>query len=294
MYLICREKDFMSLTLFMYHRVLPRSCSGAITPESFERQLDYIVAHYRMLRAEEVAGYITGELRRDGDCAALSFDDAWVDNAIYATPILKRRYLSALLAVSAGCMHDGSVRSAESDSVLYRSMSEAQAAARAGDASSYMNRAELAAMQDSGCWQLEVHGSRHELGDGGASILSYPQNGMDVSAFRKFLAADLAHARTELEKLTGRNHRMFFWPWGPYSTPAVETARACGFDLQFTVAKGVILNGDDRPVLPRLGVPPRWNKFVRNCTVFRHPLLAAGHGCFHRLKVCFDDRLGSA
>lgn len=285
---------FMALTLFMYHRILPRSCSGAITTADFERQLDYIVAHYRILRAEEVEKYITGELRCGGDCAALSFDDAWIDNAIYATPILRRRYLSALLAVSAGFMHDGPLRHSETDAVLYRDMSEAQAAARSGDASSYMNRAELAAMQDSGCWRLEVHGTRHEPGDGDASVLSYPQNGMDARAFREFLAADLNFARDELAKITGRRHRMLFWPWGHYSTLAVETARECGFLRQFTVAKGVIRNGDDRPVLPRIGVPPRWNKFTRNCLVFRHPLLTAGHECFHRIKVCFDDRVRSA
>ena len=36
-------------------------------------------------------------------------------------------------------------------------------------------------------------------------------------------------------------------------------------------------NGDERVVLPRIGVSPRYRKFVRNCFVFRHPVLAALH-----------------
>ena len=80
---------------------------------------------------------------------------------------------------------------------------------------------------------------------------------------------------------------MFFWPWGHYSAVAVAAARECGFDIQFTVEKGYIRNGDDRAVLPRVGVPPRYRKFVRNCFIFRHPALAFLHGFSHKVKVDF-------
>ena len=103
----------MALTLFMYHRILPREYPGAISAETFERQLDYLAKHYTILRAEQLEDYITGALRVKGDCAGLSFDDAWADNLFYAEPILRRRGLSALLAVSASCLHDGPVRQGE-------------------------------------------------------------------------------------------------------------------------------------------------------------------------------------
>ena len=279
----------MALTLFMYHRVLPEKRPGALTTVEFERSLDYLQTHYRMLPAAEVESYIVGAPDLRGDVAALSFDDAWADNFFYASPVLEKRGLSALLAVSAGCLHDGEVRKSVPREIMYRSMDEAQAAARAGDPSTYLNRAELAAMQASGVWRIEVHGTRHELGSAGASVLSSPQNGMDEAAFRAFLAADLQNARAEVEKLTGRKHRMLFWPWGHYSAAAVETARECGFNIQFTVEKGYIRYGDRRAVLPRVGVPPRYNKFVRNCFVFRHPALAFLHGFSHRVKVDFTD-----
>ena len=91
----------MALTLFMYHRVLPEKCPGALTVAEFERSLDYLQTHYRMLPAAEVEAYVSGGFNVRGDMAALSFDDAWADNLFYASPVLKRRGLSALLAVSA-------------------------------------------------------------------------------------------------------------------------------------------------------------------------------------------------
>lgn len=283
----------MSLTVFMYHRVLPRRLPGALTVGEFERSLDYLERHYRMLPASEVEDFITGARSYRGNFAALSFDDGYADNLFFATPVLKRRGLTALLAVSAGPLRDGEVRSSESDAVLYRPADEACAAWRFGDCSNFLNRAELRAMQDSGVWRLELHGTRHELGSAGFSLLSCPQNGMDEAAFREFLAADLDNARRELSEITGRQHRMFFWPWGHYSRAAVAVARDRGLDIQFTVSKGTIRNGDPRAVLPRIGVSPRYKKFVRNCFVFRHPVLAVVHDIFGRVKVDADQRSGA-
>ena len=279
----------MSLTLFMYHRILPVERPEALSTAVFERQLDYLDRHYRVLSAAEVEKYITGELKIAGDCAALSFDDGGADNLFYADKVLEKHGFSALMAVSAGYLHDGPVRNGEADAVLYRSMAEAQAAARNGDMSSYLSIAELEKMQSSGRWRLEVHGTRHELGDGGASVLSYPQNGRSAAEFREFLASDLENAMDKLSRITGRTHRMMFWPGGHYSTLAVETAASLGLDIQFTVAKGSIRNGDKRSILPRIGASPRWKKFTRNAFVFRHPALAFLHGFSHSLKVNFDD-----
>ena len=84
---------------------------------------------------------------------------------------------------------------------------------------------------------------------------------------------------------------MMFWPWGHYSTLAVDAARTLGLDIQFTVAKGSIRNGDKRRILPRIGASPRWKKFTRNAFVFRHGVLEFLHGFSHSLKVDFDDRM---
>ncbi len=276
----------------MYHRILPEDRPEALSVAVFDRQLEYLDRHYRVLRAADVEKYIAGELKIPGDCAALSFDDGWADNLFYADRVLEKHGFSALMAVSAGYLHDGPVRDGEADAVLYRRMDEAQAAARSGDKSSYLSFSELEKLQSSGRWHFEVHGTRHELGDGGASVLSYPQDGLSVEEFREFLTSDLGGAADELSRITGRKHRMMFWPWGHYSTLAVETAAALGLDIQFTVAKGAIRNGDTRPILPRVGASPRWKKFTRNAFVFRHRALEFLHGFSHSLKVDFDDRAG--
>ncbi len=280
------------LTMLMYHRILPQEHPEAVSAPMFQRQLDYLQEHYQFLTPEKALDYICGKL---GDAsrpyAALSFDDGWLDNWLFATEILKARGLRATLAMSAGYLHDGAVRRTESDEILNLRMAEAQRRATSGDLRPYVNISELKAMRDSGVWRIEAHGTRHVKGSLGVSALAMPQDGESSGAFREMLKEDIGGCCGKLEAITGDRPQMFFWPWGHYTAEALDTVSEMGL-LQFTVAKGTIHAGDGRKVLPRLGVSPRWKKFRKNCFVFRHPLLAAVHDMFHTERVCFDGFRG--
>ena len=273
----------------MYHRILPYEHPQAISTSQFKAQLDYLEKHYTFLTPEEVISYVKGE-RKDSSkpYAALSFDDGWCDNHLFATAILKERRLRAICAVSAGYLYDGCVRKEESAEILNRSMDDAQKAAAAGDFRSYASIQELKAMADSGVWRLEAHGTRHVKGDGNCSCLAVPQKDETLEAYRSRLQRDITECRTQLKEKLGVTSEMFFWPWGHWSTAGFETVKEMGL-LQFTVSKGAVSRGSAAELLPRVGVSPRWKKFRKNCFVFRHPLLAMIHDLFHTEKVCFDN-----
>lgn len=82
------------LTMLMYHRILPQEHPEAVSVPMFRRQLDYLQRHYQILAPEEVPDYVHGRLRdAPRPYAALSFDDGWLDNWLFATEILKARGL---------------------------------------------------------------------------------------------------------------------------------------------------------------------------------------------------------
>ena len=277
------------LLMLMYHRILPYEHPQAISTRQFNAQLDYLEKHFLFITPEEVIAYAKGELPKSSKpYAALSFDDGWCDNHLFATPILKERKLRATLAVSAGYLYNAPVRREIPSEILNRSMDEAQKAAAAGDFSSYSSVEELQAMADSGVWRLEAHGTAHVKGDGNCSILAVPQAGESVEAYCKRLENDIQNCRNLLLEKLGVKSEMFFWPWGHWSQPGIETVKKLGL-IQFTVSKGAIRRGSFDKLLPRIGVSPRWKKFRKNCFVFRHPLLAKLHDLFHTEKVCFTD-----
>ena len=280
----------MALLVFMYHRVLPQAHPEAVECGLFERELDLLQKKFRFLTPSQVEEYLRGKdfPEEKGDFAALTFDDGWADNLFYATGILKERKLTAMMAVSAGFQYEGPLREREEMRVLMRSMRESSEAARfRGDFQSYLSVSELKSLVSSGVWSLEAHGTRHFTGAKGKSVLAAPQ-GEGASRFEEELKKDILQSREYVDGLTGKKGRIFFWPYGHYSTRGAEIARECGYDIQFSVYKGACRRNDPRLVLPRIGVS-RFRKLYKNVLVFGNPLLAAIRKLFPAEQVCFDE-----
>lgn len=105
----CRKRMVKSLTILMYHKVLPDELAGAyplgnlVVPASlFAAQMKWLGRHYEVLPVG--AGF---ERLRSGrlngrPCAAVSFDDGYRDNFAVAAPILNRFGLRATFFVTTG------------------------------------------------------------------------------------------------------------------------------------------------------------------------------------------------
>lgn len=280
----------MNLSVFMYHRILPQAHPDAISIPMFLRQLDYLQSRYRILTPEELESILLGNGTNpyDRPAAALTFDDGWLDNWLYATPILQERKLRAIVAVSANYLGNGEIRDTESEEILRRSSKDAEQAADRGDTRPYLNRTELKAMTESGCWRAEAHGCVHRKGEQGASLLACPQKQESREEFSSFLRNDVLRCGQILKEITGSSPNMFFWPWGHHSDLSAEIVREAGYPIQFSTEKGAVFRKDAQVCLPRIGVSPKWPKFRRNCITFRHPALARIHDLFHTNKVHMD------
>ena len=123
------------LNVFMYHRVLPKASGNAVSADTFRRQLDYIRARYKILGINELLAYLRGEGTFSGPCAAITFDDGWLDNWTVASPILAEKKVPAILALSTDYLNDKS--------------------------RSYLSRSDVEAMVKSGIWSIQAHGCRH-------------------------------------------------------------------------------------------------------------------------------------
>lgn len=274
----------MPLTVFTCHRVLPNPHPDALSASAFERSLDYMQKKFIMLPPDDALAYITGTqtFPENKRFAMLSFDDGWLDNWLFATPILKRRGLKAALALSAGFLHDAPLRKHPEDvpaEITERRNLDAEKIALEGDVRCYLSREEVRAMHDSGCWSIEAHGTRHAKNDRGISAVAAPASDVSAEDFEKFLRADLENCIREITTITARAPKMLFWPWGHYSDASVRIAKSLGFEAQFTTEKGSVLFHDSREVLPRLNAAAKWAKFTRNVFIFSSPFLTKLHAC---------------
>ena len=90
--------------VLMYHsvnpKVNPRMRSLIVSPESFERQMRFLKSrHYNVVTLEEVSRLMREKKRPPFKTVAITFDDGFKDNYIYAYPVLKKLGLPAAIFV---------------------------------------------------------------------------------------------------------------------------------------------------------------------------------------------------
>ena len=87
-----------STCVLYYHRVCERPYDVwklAVRPDEFEKQMRFLKENYHIRRLSDQDGY-------SGMSIAVTFDDGYYDNYVYAYPILKKYEIPAIFFVSTG------------------------------------------------------------------------------------------------------------------------------------------------------------------------------------------------
>jgi peptidoglycan/xylan/chitin deacetylase (PgdA/CDA1 family) len=210
----------------MYHRVSPTGAEHTrryrVTPEMLDEQLAYLrEAGYESVSADELLESI--ELRRPlpGKRVLLSFDDAYVDFAEHAWPLLQRYGFGAFLFVVSGCT---------------------------GGTNAWDRRygEDLPLLGWDALRELQAAGVTI-----GAHTVSHPAlTGLSP----REAAAELAHSRQTIQERLGTPIDTIAYPYGDRDEIVEHIAGAAGFRLGFT-CRSYPLHPHDPPLsLPRIEV----------------------------------------
>jgi len=107
-----RRRNGDALTVFMFHRVLPRDSAAytqaekefTFTVDGFGRCLDFIDKHYSVVTAQQVKAALDGGADLPPCPALITFDDGWRDTLVHAYPALHERKLPALVFLATEIM----------------------------------------------------------------------------------------------------------------------------------------------------------------------------------------------
>lgn len=97
-------RDKIGLPVVIYHRVLPSNHKDysdlAVTPEMFDEDMRYISnAGYTTVFFSDIINYVKEKRALPEKSIIVSFDDGYLNNYIYAMPILYKHNMKAVLAV---------------------------------------------------------------------------------------------------------------------------------------------------------------------------------------------------
>jgi len=271
-------KYAQTVPVLMYHHVSPSPGAITATPEHFEDQLAWLARRgYRSLTADEFAGHLEGRPVLDKS-VLITFDDGYLDNWVYAYPLLKKYGYKAVIFLVTSWVHDGPARPfAGQGEPLPETPGHAECEQRIGQGQGdgvVLRWSEIQAMRDSGVFEFHSHTHTHTRWD--KSPRAAEKNAL--------MAQELTQSRQTLLERLGEASPHFCWPQGYFDADYVRIAQQAGFRYLYTThAFGQNRAGSDPAHIHRFAVRDTTGASVgRRIRVAAHPVIGP---LFNRYKL---------
>jgi len=249
--------------VLMYHHVAPHpGDTVTVTPQVFEGQMRYLAEKgYRTLKLSELMAYISGDLQLLERAVVVTFDDGWLDNYLYALPVLRKYGINATIFIvtdrTDSASHDPVVPLPSTTP----SHNESKRLIREGAAAQVVLTWDLIAeMRSTG--QVEFHS--HLVSHRKAHELPEEDLRHEIFASRRIM-----------EERLDTSSPYLCWPYGSYTDRGVDLAREAGYRALFTTEPGVARSGDDPFRIRRIDIKNSVSWFRRKLRIYSNSLLAA-------------------
>ena len=102
-YISRNKADKNGLTILTYHSISNEiEPDETVTPEEFERHLQYIEENYKVISLEEAIEYLQTDIEKVSGSIVITFDDGYSDNYYNAYPLLKKHNFPATIFLITG------------------------------------------------------------------------------------------------------------------------------------------------------------------------------------------------
>ncbi len=206
------------LRVLFYHRVNPYpfeklgpvSRETTVSPEAFARQLEYLRRQgFRAVGPDELLSMLTDRANASEKVVAITFDDGYEDNLLWAAPLLQQRGFQGIVFVITD--------------LVGKESGEIWAEGDPSGFGRFLSREQLRQLRAAGMF-VGSHTQSHR-----------PLTGLDESG----LQAELEESRRVLEEITGAPVRLLTYPLGDFDHRSETAAGRAGYSASFTTIPGV-------------------------------------------------------
>lgn len=257
-----------SIPVIMYHHVSPNPGLVTVSPTTFTSHMEAL-AHlgWETLTAARFLEFLRGRIELPRRSVLITFDDGYLDNYVYAYPVLKRFNQNAVIFGVTGWFNDGPPRGHIGHNGFLPETPSHGAChnlLRQGRGDEVMLRwSEIEAMQ--GVVEMHSHTHTHRRWD---KDFPFPPVRL------KNLEEDLTTARDILKSRLGVTEPQLCWPWGVWDTAYREMAIRLGYTAFYTTVPGINLGGAGGGEIKRFPVKNRgalW--LITRLMLYGHPAL---------------------
>lgn len=279
------------IVVLMYHHVSPSGGAFTVSPEHFRAQMAWLAASpYRLLSGSEFTAIRQGRQALGGPAVLVTFDDGWLDNWVYALPVLRQNRIPSVWFVVTGWPGDGEPRG-EAALAGWQAPSHRDAMAMTDVASrrdlAVMRWSELTESRDTGLIELESHSHTH-----GAWWEKERW-----SSIRAAFSEDLEQTLTAFRSRIGTTPTHFCWPKGRVTRSLAWMAAGEGFQTQHSVLRGGNAPRSEQ-LVRRINVEDRGEEWLwSRLRFYSNPVVSSAAGWLHgvvqgqRQKRSFGERV---
>lgn len=244
-----------SVPVLMYHHVLPQGDNMAISINLFQQQMQWLADNgWHTLSAEEFLQFKKKQQAIPKKSVLLTFDDGWLDNYIYAYPILKTFNHQAMIFLVTDWTRQCSLHPSSTE-IYWHSHQEAVKLTQTVPHQSVLHLKHIEEMSNSGLIAFESHTHRH---------LNRQQQSIDFEQ-------ELSESQHFFQQNLGYTSRHLCYPWGYYQPHDAQLARQQGFELCYTIKNGANCADNQLSEIKRFSVknkPLRWLAY--KLFIFKH------------------------
>lgn len=216
------------LPIIMYHNISEKKRLWGdynLSPEVVENDIKYLLEEgYTTVSCAEVAAYCKGEEDLPEKPIMLTVDDGFESFYAYMYPLLKKYGCKAVISPMGICTDAFSAQ--EDHNLDY----------------SYLTWEELKEMSDSGL--VEIGNHTYDLhSDDKGRVGCGRKYGESDESYRELLTGDIGRMQEEIKMYTGKDCRIFTYPYGKISEGSKEVLSEMGFEVALTCGERVnVLN----------------------------------------------------
>lgn len=228
-----------SVPVLLYHHINHHDGDTVtVTPEVFAGQMAFLKdSGYTALSVAELLDHITGKCPAPQKAMLLTFDDGWLDNYLFAYPVLMKYLFRATFFLVTGRVTAVKVTAHPSQVPCHE---EAKRLLRSGVAGRVVMGWDLVRkLRSEGLLEFYSHTVSHRR----CSTLDDAE-----------LAAELSISKAVLEAELGRVCDCLCWPYGDFDKRTVAAAETAGYKAIFSTVDGLTGAGSRLDCIRRIEV----------------------------------------
>ena len=262
-----------NISILTFHHVHPHRDDLTIPPELFEQALFSLSKRYHFISYETFKRVLFHGESIAEKSILITLDDGYLDNYLYAFPILKRMNIPAVIFAITGQIEISSVLRTQMPAFI--SHKDLDIHPRPDY---FINTEEIAQMEQSGLIDIESHTVSHLACKG----VSYQRILDEMEESFQFI-----QHYTRPKKRYG-----FCWPKGKYNDWALKAIKNSSYEFAFSTREGAFHKGDDLYKIQRIDCSS-WNgnekkyltRLQRKLAIYSSPLISSIYTSYREYRI---------